>query len=89
MKFINNINNVWRKKQRSSADENWSTYLFFAVLRMVLVFIPQLGYVHPDEHFQSVEIINGTKLNSNNMFLKKYAIIRGPFSIGTCAYLGI
>ncbi|KAI9576771.1 GPI mannosyltransferase 4 [Glossina fuscipes] len=59
MKFINNINNVWRKKQRPSTDENWSTYLFFAVLRMVLVFIPQLGYVHPDEHFQSVEIING------------------------------
>uniref|UniRef100_A0A1A9X306 Mannosyltransferase n=1 Tax=Glossina brevipalpis TaxID=37001 RepID=A0A1A9X306_9MUSC len=59
MKFISNINNVWQKKQRPNTDENWSTYLFFAVLRLVLVFIPQLGYVHPDEHFQSVEIVNG------------------------------
>lgn len=58
MKLTKNINQLWSKK-RTNTDENWCTYLFFAVLRIVLVFIPQLGYVHPDEFFQTVEVING------------------------------
>jgi hypothetical protein len=36
----------------------WS-YLFFILIRIVLVFIPQYGYIHPDEFFQTTEIING------------------------------
>lgn len=58
MKLAININQLWSKK-RTNNDENLCTYLFFAVLRIVLVFIPQLGYVHPDEFFQTVEVING------------------------------
>ncbi|XP_037950228.1 GPI mannosyltransferase 4-like [Teleopsis dalmanni] len=56
-RITNQINQFWSRHR--NADENWYTYLFFAVLRFVLVFIPQLGYVHPDEFFQSVEVIAG------------------------------
>lgn len=58
MRLTTSVTQFWSKR-RSNADENWCTYLFFAVLRIVLVFIPQLGYVHPDEFFQTVEVING------------------------------
>lgn len=34
-------------------------YYFFVVIRIVLVFIPQYGYIHPDEFFQSSEIVSG------------------------------
>ena len=63
MKLATNINQLWSKK-RTNNDENLCTYLFFAVLRIVLVFIPQNGYVHPDEFFQTVEVMNG-KFNNN------------------------
>ncbi|XP_063709701.1 GPI mannosyltransferase 4 [Culicoides brevitarsis] len=32
-------------------------YFFFALLRIVLVFIPQFGYIHPDEFFQTIEVM--------------------------------
>lgn len=35
------------------------TYFLFIVIRIVLVFIPQYGYIHPDEFFQTTEVING------------------------------
>lgn len=35
------------------------TYVIFAILRVCMVFIPQTGYIHPDEFFQSVEIATG------------------------------
>lgn len=38
------------------------TYIFLVVLRVCLVFLPQLGYIHPDEFFQSVEVPTG-KIN--------------------------
>lgn len=34
-------------------------YLILAVLRVCMVFLPQIGYIHPDEFFQSVEIPTG------------------------------
>lgn len=46
-------------RKNKNADEHYCTYLFFVVLRFILVFIPQLGYVHPDEFFQSTEIFIG------------------------------
>lgn len=58
MKLATNINQLWSKK-RINNNENLCTYMFFAVLRIVLVFIPQMGYVHPDEFFQTVEVMNG------------------------------
>lgn len=35
------------------------TYFILVAIRIFLVFIPQLGYIHPDEFFQSVEIVVG------------------------------
>lgn len=57
-----NTNQLWTKK-KFIADEHWCTYLFFAVLRIILVFIPQKGYIHPDEFFQTLEVINGKLSN--------------------------
>ncbi|XP_011189983.2 GPI mannosyltransferase 4 [Zeugodacus cucurbitae] len=57
MKLKRYINQLWLRHRNT--DENWYTYLFFLVLRVVLVFIPQKGYVHPDEFFQSVEVMTG------------------------------
>jgi len=38
----------------------WDLYWIFVVLRIVMVFLPSnSGYVHPDEYFQSVEVIVG------------------------------
>lgn len=38
------------------------TYVFLVILRVCLVFLPHLGYIHPDEFFQSVEIPTGNVL---------------------------
>lgn len=35
------------------------TYYVLVVIRIVLIFIPQYGYIHPDEFFQSSEIVSG------------------------------
>lgn len=35
------------------------TYFFLVVIRIILVFIPQIGYIHPDEFFQSSEVVLG------------------------------
>jgi len=38
----------------------WDIYWIFLLLRVVLVLIPtNSGYIHPDEHFQTVEVIIG------------------------------
>ncbi|KAK9505193.1 hypothetical protein O3M35_009298 [Rhynocoris fuscipes] len=34
-------------------------YWFLAFLRVLLTLIPQIGYIHPDEYFQTVEVLNG------------------------------
>ncbi|XP_015436113.1 PREDICTED: GPI mannosyltransferase 4 [Dufourea novaeangliae] len=34
-------------------------YWFLAALRIILTLIPQTGYIHPDEYFQSIEVISG------------------------------
>lgn len=39
------------------------TYLALALLR-ILVMFPQTGYIHPDEYFQSIEIVTGKNLIS-------------------------
>lgn len=39
------------------------TYLLLATLRILLTLIPQRGYIHPDEYFQSVEVIIGDLFN--------------------------
>ncbi|XP_017794337.1 PREDICTED: GPI mannosyltransferase 4 [Habropoda laboriosa] len=34
-------------------------YWVLVVLRIILTLIPQTGYIHPDEYFQSIEVISG------------------------------
>lgn len=38
-------------------------YWFLAGLRVILTLIPQTGYIHPDEYFQSIEVISGESEN--------------------------
>ena len=37
----------------------WDIYWFFLLLRILFVFFPQPGYIHPDEFFQTVEVVVG------------------------------
>ncbi|KAL1123275.1 hypothetical protein AAG570_002361 [Ranatra chinensis] len=39
-------------------------YWFLAALRIGLTLIPQIGYIHPDEYFQSVEVFSGDIYNT-------------------------
>lgn len=38
-------------------------YWILAILRVALTLIPQTGYIHPDEFFQSIEVISGMTTN--------------------------
>lgn len=40
-------------------DKNIRIYIILAIIRILLVFIPQFGYIHPDEFFQSMEVMAG------------------------------
>ena len=41
----------------------WDIYWIFVLLRIVFTFIPSnSGYIHPDEYFQSVEVVVGDAL---------------------------
>ncbi|EDW00642.1 GPI mannosyltransferase 4 isoform X1 [Drosophila grimshawi] len=57
MRITRHFSQLWENRNPTAAY--LSTYFFFAALRLVLVFVPQLGYVHPDEFFQSVEVMTG------------------------------
>lgn len=45
-------------------NKNVRTYFVLAIVRVLLVFIPQFGYIHPDEFFQSMEVMAGKELLS-------------------------
>lgn len=45
--------------QNQSQSKYFGTYIILVLVRICLVFVPQLGYIHPDEFFQSVEVIVG------------------------------
>lgn len=45
--------------QAQSQNKYYKTYIYLVILRIGLVFLPQLGYIHPDEFFQSVEVLAG------------------------------
>lgn len=48
-----------RKSLNYHKDRIFLTYIIFCVIRVVLVFVPQHGIIHPDEFFQSVEPMAG------------------------------
>lgn len=35
-------------------------YWFLVLIRIAIVFVPQTGYIHPDEYFQSIEVMAGS-----------------------------
>ncbi|ALC41889.1 CG3419 [Drosophila busckii] len=91
MRITKHFTQLWQ--QRSSAANHLSTYFCFAALRLVLVFVPQTGYVHPDEFFQSVEVMTGDHFRlehtrtwefNNTMPLRSitlpFALLRIPWS---------
>jgi len=41
-----------------------NVWLLLVVLRLTWTCLPQAGYIHPDEFFQSVEVALGVALNS-------------------------
>lgn len=50
-----------KKSQQEAQTVNFSLvpYWFLVAVRVVLTLLPQIGYVHPDEFFQSVEVVTG------------------------------
>jgi hypothetical protein len=64
------------KKAQKESDElptcEWHTdinlslvpYWFLVLLRVVITILPQNGYIHPDEYFQSIEIVAGVSSTS-------------------------
>ena len=60
-KVGNDLVNVWWKV--------WDIYWIFAILRILLVIFPQPGYIHPDEYFQTVEVITGDVLGSRYVWI--------------------
>lgn len=48
------------------------TYSFLVVIRVVLVFIPQYGYIHPDEFFQTSELIAGEIFDINKNSFRNF-----------------
>ncbi|KAG5670527.1 hypothetical protein PVAND_000785 [Polypedilum vanderplanki] len=56
-----NDQKVQKRRKFVKRRENFSlfTYFFFILIRIVMVFLPQYGYIHPDEFFQTTEVITG------------------------------
>ncbi|XP_070507588.1 GPI mannosyltransferase 4 [Chironomus tepperi] len=61
LRKIENEQRLAKKRKFAKISEGFSlfTYFFFIIIRIVLVFVPQYGYIHPDEFFQSSEVISG------------------------------
>jgi hypothetical protein len=70
-------NKKWVRLDSSQEKKfgNWHSrtkvYFVLLAIRFALVLLPQNGYVHPDEFFQSVEVIAGmyTFIILNNVML--------------------
>lgn len=53
------LKRYFRAIRLEDKSQYFKTYVILAILRVCMVFIPQTGYIHPDEFFQSVEIATG------------------------------
>lgn len=59
-------------------------YYIFAFLRIILTLVLQRGYIHPDEFFQSIEIMAGKISLSQNILIVKcflFQLLQGIFSM--------
>lgn len=61
LRKIENERRLAKKRKIRKISEGFSllTYFSFILIRFALVIIPQYGYIHPDEFFQSSEVISG------------------------------
>ncbi|XP_039449809.1 GPI mannosyltransferase 4 [Culex pipiens pallens] len=46
-------------KSIKAKDSSLVSYYIMCFVRIAMVFIPQVGYIHPDEFFQTVEVVAG------------------------------
>ncbi|XP_062611081.1 GPI mannosyltransferase 4-like [Saccostrea cucullata] len=60
-------------------------WLSLVLLRFSLVFLPQQGYIHPDEFFQSTEVVAGDVLNIS--VLRSWEFSAGLRSVPTIYFL--
>uniref|UniRef100_A0A336MMM5 Mannosyltransferase n=1 Tax=Culicoides sonorensis TaxID=179676 RepID=A0A336MMM5_CULSO len=47
-------------------------YVVLAFIRIVLVFVPQFGYIHPDEFFQTIEVMAGDEFKIDTIRTWEY-----------------
>lgn len=48
------------KPQKSKVkDQTLSVYWLLACFRIIITLLPQTGYIHPDEYFQTIEVVAG------------------------------
>ena len=78
-KIGNDLVNVWWKV--------WDIYWIFVLLRIVLVIFPQPGYIHPDEYFQTVEVITGDVLGTRFVLFVSACFIGLNLTVGFILYL--
>lgn len=58
----------------------WRRYKLLCLVRVLLVFLPQTGYIHPDEYFQSIEILAG-KIKKINFKLINIKFLGDTFDL--------
>ncbi len=53
------LENKTKPRDGQAKEQNLSLYWLLACFRVILTLIPQTGYIHPDEYFQTIEVIAG------------------------------
>ena len=72
----------------------WYSYSVLCFIRIFLTLLPQTGYIHPDEYFQSTEILAGLhhlRRNANNKysnFITYYRLLKVGYLMWRLIYLG-
>lgn len=61
------------KVNKYAKIKNFSLFAYFVLVatRIALVFIPQYGYIHPDEFFQTSEVIAGEFESETDFLMEK------------------
>lgn len=72
-------------------DNDIVHYVVLAFIRIVLVFIPQFGYIHPDEFFQTIEVMAGNGLLSliSHCIMRFLFFLSGRIQNRRCSNVGV
>lgn len=57
--LIQKMHPTMHSKSIKAKDSSLVSYYIMCFVRIAMVFIPQVGYIHPDEFFQTVEVVAG------------------------------